>query len=78
MTRAAPTEKYMDHELTCPQCGTIYLRIPENLNGHTLIHCSTCGLVLGTWGELSASFDKQGGQYGVFELRHGQIERKDD
>ena len=77
MEAIEPSRKFFDKELLCPNCGTIYLRIPEDARINTPIHCSTCNLFLGTWGSLLASFDKQGGQNGVFELRDGQIERKD-
>lgn len=66
----------LDHKLDCKNCGTIYLNIPDDVNGTTVINCSTCGQFLGYWGELSRDFDRQGGQHGVFELRDGQIERK--
>ncbi|MET3649096.1 transcription elongation factor Elf1 [Phyllobacterium ifriqiyense] len=66
----------LDHKLDCKKCGTIYLDIPDDVNGTTVIKCSTCGQFLGFWGELSRDFDRQGGQDGVFELRDGQIERK--
>ncbi|NTS31373.1 hypothetical protein HQ945_08915 [Phyllobacterium sp. BT25] len=69
--------KYLDHELTCPNCGTIYLRIPHDVDSFTLIRCSRCDALLGTWSELVSSFDGQGGQNGVFEMSDGQIVRKD-
>ena len=29
--------KRLDQKLECPKCGTIYLRIPEDVQDHTLI-----------------------------------------
>lgn len=77
MSKTASIEKYMDHELLCPHCGTIYLRIAANVKSFTLICCSTCNQPLGTWGELEASFNTQGGQSGVFAMHDGKIERKE-
>jgi hypothetical protein len=67
----------LNHKLDCKSCGTIYLDIPDNLTGASPIHCTTCGEFIGYWGELSRDFDRQGGQHGVFELKDGQIKRKD-
>jgi hypothetical protein len=69
--------KKLGHRLECPDCGTIYLRIPDNVQNHTLIQCSSCARVLGRWSELEADFDAQGGHDGVFELHDGQIIRMD-
>ncbi|MBA8876329.1 hypothetical protein [Phyllobacterium myrsinacearum] len=63
----------LDHRLECKDCGTIYLTIPENVDDKTQIHCSTCGLLLGTWGDLETDFAEQGGQNGVFKMDDGQI-----
>lgn len=68
----------LDFELTCPKCGKIYLRIPKTLTYTTMIHCSLCETPLGTWRELEDSFIIQGGYDGVFELKNGQIVKKDD
>jgi hypothetical protein len=70
-------EQKLDHELDCPDCGTLYLDIPQDVTGHTPITCTTCGQSLGNWGELERSFNKQGGQNGIFEMRDGQITRRD-
>lgn len=70
-------EKFLDKELVCPSCGTIYLRIPADAKGDTVIRCSACNKRLGTWRELEASFNAQGGQHGVFDMHDGQIERKE-
>ncbi|MEK1888207.1 MAG: hypothetical protein AAAB35_11675 [Phyllobacterium sp.] len=70
-------ERKLDHGLDCPICGTIYLDIPKDVASDTPIQCSTCGTFLGSWGELESSFNKQGGQHGVFDMYDGQIIRKD-
>lgn len=67
----------LDHKLDCKDCGTIYLDIPETVASDTPIHCSSCGQLLGRWGELERDFARQGGQNGVFEMKDGQILRKD-
>jgi hypothetical protein len=66
----------LDHKLECPACGTIYLRIPHNVQHHTLIQCSSCAKVLGRWRDLLEDFDAQGGQCGIFEMHDGQIIRR--
>lgn len=63
----------MDQKLDCKKCGTIYLDIPETVDRNTPIHCSTCGVLLGRWGELEANFAAQGGENGVFKMDEGQI-----
>jgi hypothetical protein len=67
----------LDHKLDCKDCGTIYLDIPDTVESDTLIHCSSCGQLLGRWSELESDFARQGGQNGVFEMKDGQILRKD-
>ncbi|MBB3148213.1 hypothetical protein FHS21_004656 [Phyllobacterium trifolii] len=67
----------LDHKLDCPNCKTIYLRIPEDVSGHTPINCASCGEYLGYWGELEADFFKQGGMNGAFRLDKGQFVRID-
>jgi transcription elongation factor Elf1 len=66
----------LDHKLECVDCGTIYLDIRKDVKGDAPIHCSICGRFLGTWAELKADFDAQGGQQGVFEMHEGHIIRK--
>ena len=68
-------EQKLDHGLECPDCGTIYLNIPKNVTGDTPIQCSSCGKFLGSWGDLERSFNRQGGQHGIFEMVEGQIIR---
>ena len=70
-------ERKLDHGLDCPDCGTIYLDIPEHVTNDSPITCTTCGQFLGKWGDLERSFNRQGGQHGIFEMNHGQIVRKD-
>ncbi|MBB3234496.1 hypothetical protein [Phyllobacterium endophyticum] len=65
----------LDHKLDCPNCKTIYLRIPHMLSGHSPITCTTCGEFLGTWEELETDFFSQGGMDGAFRLDEGQITR---
>ncbi|MBB3148674.1 hypothetical protein FHS21_005122 [Phyllobacterium trifolii] len=67
----------LDHKLDCKTCGTIYLQIPENVQSHTPIYCSSCGELLGRWDKLELDFNQQGGHNGVFEMRDGQIIRKE-
>jgi hypothetical protein len=67
----------LSHKLECPDCGTFYLRMPDNVQNHTLIQCRSCARVLGRWSELVADFDAQVVHDGVFEMREGQIVRKD-
>ena len=51
----------LDHKLDCKACGTIYLEIPEDVQSHTPIYCSSCGALLGRWDELERDFNQQGG-----------------
>ncbi|MDQ0996492.1 hypothetical protein QFZ34_001674 [Phyllobacterium ifriqiyense] len=67
----------LDHKLDCKDCGTIYLKIPKDVQSDTPIYCSTCGVLLGRWEELERDFNRQGGQDGVFKMNDGQIERLD-
>jgi hypothetical protein len=67
----------LDHKLDCPNCKTIYLKIPEDVTAHTPIHCTSCGEYLGFWSELETDFFSQGGLNGAFRLDNGQIERID-
>ncbi|PSH65482.1 hypothetical protein CU103_07890 [Phyllobacterium sophorae] len=69
-------DQKLDHGLGCPDCGTIYLNIPKHVTGDTPITCTTCGRFLGSWGDLEQCFNRQGGQYGVFEMHDGLIIRK--
>jgi hypothetical protein len=62
-----------DQRLECSDCNTIYLDIPDYAVSQTLVHCSTCHKVLGSWGELEANFAQQGGENGIFEMYDGQI-----
>jgi hypothetical protein len=66
----------LDHKLDCKTCGTIYLKIPDDVRLVTPIECSLCGQFLGYRGELSRDFDSQGGQEGIFEMKEGKILRK--
>ena len=67
----------LDHKLDCKACGTIYLEIPEDVQSHTPINCSSCGELLGRWDELERDFNQQGGQHGIFEMHDGQIIRRE-
>jgi hypothetical protein len=66
----------LDLRLQCPKCGTIYLRIPDDVRGSTMIRCFVCGRMLGTWDEMRDDFIAWGGNDGVFEMRDGQFIRK--
>jgi hypothetical protein len=63
----------LDQKIECQNCHTIYLDITPETNPHTPVHCSKCGQYLGSWAELESDFYAQGGHYGVFEMRDGQI-----
>jgi hypothetical protein len=52
-----------------PNCGTIYLNIPDSVISFMEIRCSSCDAFLGTWRELETDFYEQGGGQGIFELR---------
>lgn len=65
--------KRLDNKLDCKSCGTIYLDVPEDATGDSVIHCSSCNRPLGTWNELQRDFYQQSGQ-GVFHLHGGQID----
>lgn len=67
----------LDNKLECPRCQTLYLTLTDNVSGSTPIYCSSCGTHLGSWAELERDFHQQGGSNGVFEMRTGQIIRKD-
>ncbi|MCV0396789.1 MAG: hypothetical protein K5872_20765 [Rhizobiaceae bacterium] len=69
-----PMGKRLDDKLDCKRCGTISLEIPEDATEDTLIHCSSCGALMGTWGELQDDFHKQARGGGVFDLDDGNIE----
>jgi hypothetical protein len=70
-------EEYLNHRLECPFCLTIKLRIPKKATPSDPIFCSDCGAFLGTWDDLQADFERQGGQDGVFRLDKGRIKRLD-
>ena len=69
--------QYLNHQLECPYCLTIRLRIPENARPDSEIMCDDCGEYLGIWDELQSDFERQGGQHGVFRLDKGRIKRVD-
>lgn len=71
------TEQYLNHQLECPYCLTIRLRIPAGAGPEDRIVCDDCGEFLGTWDDLLTDFEKQGGQDGVFRLDKGRIRRID-
>jgi len=73
----AMTAEYLNHNLECPHCLTIRLRIPADAQPDTRIVCDDCGEFLGTWDELLTDFEKQGGNTGVFRLDNGRIRRVD-
>lgn len=68
---------YLNHQLECPYCLTIRLRIPTDAEASTRVVCDDCGEYLGTWDELLSDFEKQGGEDGVFRLDKGRIRRLD-
>jgi hypothetical protein len=72
------TAEYLNHQLECPYCLTIRLRIPANARPESEIRCDDCGEYLGTWDELQSDFERQGGQNGVFRLDHGRIRRVEE
>jgi hypothetical protein len=70
-------QEFLNHQLECPFCLTIKLRIPTKVKPSDPIRCSDCGEYLGTWDDLQSDFEKQGGQDGVFRLDKGRIKRLD-
>ena len=70
-------QKYLNHQLECPYCHTIRLRIPEDAQPSRPIKCDDCGKDLGTWADLLRAFEQQGGEDGVFRLDKGRIRRID-
>ncbi|ESY85456.1 hypothetical protein X741_33685 [Mesorhizobium sp. LNHC229A00] len=69
--------KYLDHLLECPYCRIIRLQIPKDAQPSTPINCVGCGEYLGTWDELQADFERQGGTHGAFRLEKGRIQKLD-
>ncbi|MDX8455164.1 hypothetical protein RFM98_20625 [Mesorhizobium sp. VK9D] len=69
--------EYLNHQLECPYCGTIRLRIPKDAQPLTPIRCTDCGQYLGTWDEIQTDFERQGGTDGIFRLEKGRIEKLD-
>lgn len=67
--------RYLNHQLECPYCKTIRLRIPEDALPSTPITCDDCGEYLGSWDEIQSDLEKQGGTSGVFLLEKGRIRR---
>ncbi|RUM95436.1 hypothetical protein EET67_23370 [Pseudaminobacter arsenicus] len=65
---------YLDGKLECADCGTIRMLIPQKADGNTEIHCSICGRLLGSWGDLQDEFAREAVD-GVFELKGGRIKR---
>jgi hypothetical protein len=70
--------QYLNHQLECPYCLTIRLRIPVDARPESEIRCDDCGEYLGTWDELQTDFERQGGHSGVFRLDKGRIKRVDE
>jgi hypothetical protein len=69
--------EYLNHQLECPYCLKIRLRIPAKAKLSDPILCSDCGEFLGLWDDLQEDFERQGGQNGVFRLDKGRIKRLD-
>ena len=65
--------KRLDDKLDCKRCGTISLEIPDDATDETPISCSSCGELMGTWGELQRNFYRQSGR-GIFDLEDGNID----
>jgi hypothetical protein len=69
--------KRLDQQLDCKTCGTIYLDIPDDATESTPISCSSCGVHLGTWGDLQDDLNDQlRGSTGAFDLHDGQFDEK--
>ncbi|WP_415723022.1 hypothetical protein [Pseudaminobacter sp. NGMCC 1.201702] len=66
---------YLDGKLECKTCGTITMVIPEGAGESTLIQCSKCGGLLGTWGELQDEFMREARNIDVLELKGGRIRK---
>ncbi|MBB6469056.1 hypothetical protein HNQ96_004945 [Aminobacter lissarensis] len=69
------SEGYLNHQLECPFCETIRLRIPHDAGPETAITCADCGQFLGTWDDLQSDFEQQGGMNGIFRIDKGRIKR---
>jgi DNA-directed RNA polymerase subunit RPC12/RpoP len=69
------TPRYLNHQLECPYCKTIRLRIPEDAQPETPIACDDCGEHLGSWDEIQTDLESQGGTHGVFVLAQGRIRK---
>ncbi len=54
----------------------IRLDIPADPKPDSPIHCSNCGLFLGTWSEMEDSFFRQAKGARLFDLKHGTIVKK--
>ncbi|MRX33601.1 hypothetical protein [Aminobacter sp. MDW-2] len=67
--------QYLNHKLECPYCGTIRLRIPDDVQPDSPISREDCGRHLGMWDELQTDFERQGGADGVFRIDKGRIRR---
>ncbi len=76
ISQAAAMGQFLDHKLDCKTCGTIYMDIPEHVSNDTPISCSTCGGLLGRWGDLVADFESQSRGTHIFDLKYGKIEAK--
>ncbi len=68
--------KRLDETLECPVCHMIRLGIPADPKPDSPIHCSNCGLFLGTWSEMEDSFFRQAKGARLFDLKHGTIVKK--
>jgi hypothetical protein len=65
--------RQLDDKLDCKKCGTIQMDIPDPVTDETAIHCSNCGVYLGTWGELQDDFHMQIQGAEVLDLNRGTI-----
>ena len=67
--------QYLNHKLECPSCGTIRMRIPDDVQPDSPITCEDCGRQLGMWDELQTDFERQGGARGIFRIDKGRIRK---
>ena len=66
----------LNGKLECAECHKVYLRIPAEPSSDSPIFCSSCGNLVGRWGDIESSFIEQGGLNGVFEMVDGHIIRR--
>jgi hypothetical protein len=79
---AVMAQQFLNHQLECPYCHTIRLRIPADAGPDTPIVCDDCGEFLGMWDDLLIDFEKQAEITGSFASKRaasdGSFEQRAD